>query len=152
MNGRPPILVDHLKNGAYATGTPHSSALGFTQVDVQPGAGTLKIAWRDDLVGDAESGVIAGGVVTALLDHVCGLAVLASITEPGFVATLDLRIDYLRPAEPRRDLYAEARCYRITRSVAFVRASAYEDTPDRPVATCQATFALTGGQGGGRRE
>jgi uncharacterized protein (TIGR00369 family) len=99
------------------------------------------------LVGNAETEVIAGGVVTAILDHVCGLAVLAALTQPGFVATLDLRIDYLRPAEPRRGLYAEARCYRVTRSVAFVRASAYEDTPDRPVATCQATFALTGSRG-----
>ena len=144
MSERAPILVESLKNGAYASGTPHSQALGLKFVHVEAGAGTLKIEWREDLVGDAATGVIAGGVVTAMLDHVCGLAVLASITQPGLIATLDLRIDYLRPAEPRRDLYAEARCYRITRSVAFVRASAYEDTPDHPVATCQATFALTG--------
>jgi uncharacterized protein (TIGR00369 family) len=144
MTDRAPILVETLKNGAYVSGTPHSRALGLKFVHVEPGAGTLKIEWREDLVGDAATGVIAGGVVTAMLDHVCGLAVLASVTAPGLIATLDLRIDYLRPAEPRRDLYAEARCYRITRSVAFVRASAYEDTPDHPVATCQATFALTG--------
>jgi uncharacterized protein (TIGR00369 family) len=143
MTLRQPIMVGMLQNGAYASGTPHSKALGLKHVHVEPYAGVLKIDWREELVGDPETGVIAGGVVTALLDHVCGLAVLASLTEPGFIATLDLRIDYLRPAEPRRDLYGEARCYRITRSVAFVRASAYEDTPDRPVATCQATFALT---------
>jgi uncharacterized protein (TIGR00369 family) len=144
MTERTPILVETLKSGAYVSGTPHSRALGLTFVHVEPSAGTLKIQWQEDLVGDAATGVIAGGVVTAMLDHVCGLAVLASMTEPGFTATLDLRIDYLRPAEPRRELFAEARCYRITRSVAFVRASAYEDTPDHPVATCQATFALTG--------
>jgi uncharacterized protein (TIGR00369 family) len=144
MSERPPILVETLKNGAYVAGTPHSRALGLQFVHVEPKAGVLKIAWSEDLVGDQATGVIATGVVTAMLDHVCGLAVLASLTEPGFTATLDLRVDYLRPAEPRRDLYAEARCYRITRSVAFVRASAYEDTPDHPVATCQATFALTG--------
>lgn len=147
MTERAPILVETLKNGAYVSGTPHSRALGLKFVHVEAGAGTLKVEWREDLAGDAATGVIAGGVVTAMLDHVCGLAVLASITQPGLIATLDLRIDYLRPAEPRRDLYAEARCYRITRSVAFVRASAYEDTPDHPVATCQATFALTGTRG-----
>ena len=152
MSERPPILVEHLKAGGFVSDMPHSRALGMTQVHVEPRAGSLKIAWREDLVGDAESGVIAGGVVTAMLDHVCGLAVLASMTDLGSTATLDLRIDYLRPAEPRRDLYAEARCYRITRSVAFVRASAYEDTPDRPVATCQATFALTRAQTGSRGE
>lgn len=146
MDERQPVMVETLKNGLFVENTPHSRALGFQHVSVEPMAGCLKVAWREDLVGDSASGVIAGGVVTAMLDHVCGLAVLASATEPGFTATLDLRIDYLRPAEPRRDLYAEARCYRITRSVAFVRASAYEDTPDHPVATAQATFALTGGR------
>ena len=147
MTEQAPILVETLKSGAYVSGTPHSRALGLKFVHVEANAGTLKIEWREDLVGDAATGVIAGGVVTAMLDHVCGLAVLASITQPGSIATLDLRIDYLRPAEPRRDLCAQARCYRITRSVAFVRASAYEDTPDHPVATCQATFALTGMRG-----
>ena len=142
-----PAMVESLRTGAFVSGTPHARTLGFQFVHVEPQAGILMIPWREDLVGDVSTGVIAGGVVTALLDHACGLAVLASVSEPGSTATLDLRIDYLRPAEPRRDLYAEARCYRITRSVAFVRASAYEESADHPVATCQATFALTGKRG-----
>ena len=43
------------------------------------------------------------------------------MTDLGSPATPDLRIDYLRQAE--------ARSYRITGSIAFDRASAYEDTP-----------------------
>jgi uncharacterized protein (TIGR00369 family) len=136
------IHLDWLKNGRFVTGTPHSAAIGMELVDVSAGRGVIKIGWREDLVGDAATGVLAGGVVTAMLDHVCGLAVMAALTDKAQPATIDLRIDYLRPAEPRRDLYASADCYRLTRSVAFVRASAYEADAGHPVAIAQGTFIL----------
>jgi uncharacterized protein (TIGR00369 family) len=134
--------LEMLKDGRFVRGTPHSAILGLEMVEVAPARGVLKVGWREDLVGDASTGVIAGGVVTALLDHVCGLAVMAALDELAQPATIDLRIDYLRPAEPRRDLFAAAHCYKMTRSVAFVRASAYEQYPDHPVATAQGTFIL----------
>ncbi|PNB53535.1 thioesterase, partial [Pseudomonas sp. GW531-E2] len=93
---------------------------------------TLKVPYRDDLVGDPATGVIAGGVVTALLDHVCGQAVATSLDTYAPIATLDLRIDYLRAAEPGLDIFAHAHCFKITRSVAFVRATAYDRTREDP--------------------
>ena len=125
-------------------GTPQSAALGFEFVSMEQDVGILKIPYRDDLVGDPETGVIAGGVITTLLDHVCGLAIKAAQNDFSGTATLDLRIDYMRPAEPRRDIYARAHCYKVTHSVAFVRASAYEESPEDPIATAQAAFFLTG--------
>ncbi|HWA62874.1 MAG TPA: PaaI family thioesterase [Caulobacteraceae bacterium] len=123
---------------------PHAAALGLEFVSMEDGVGVLRVPWREDLVGDPDTGVIAGGVVTALLDHVCGLAVQAGRQSPTPTATLDLRIDYLRPAKPRCGVTAEARVYKYTHSIAFVRASAYDDDPSDPVAAVQAAFALTG--------
>jgi acyl-coenzyme A thioesterase PaaI-like protein len=42
---------------------------------------------------------------------------------------------------------ARAHCYKVTRSIAFVRAVAYEDDPEDPVATAQATFMLDSSAG-----
>ena len=97
---------------------------------------------RPDLVGDPDTGVIAGGVVTTLLDHACGQAVFAALMQFTSIATLDLRIDYMRAAEPGLDVYARAHCYKLTRSIAFVRATAYDRDPGDPVATAQAAFML----------
>ena len=58
------------------------------------------------------------------------------------IATLDLRIDYLRAAEPGRDLIGEAHCYKLTTHVAFVRATAWEREPDDPFASCLSTFMV----------
>jgi uncharacterized protein (TIGR00369 family) len=125
----------------------HAGALGFQFVALDDGSVVLKTPYKPELVGDPETGVLAGGVVTALLDHVSGQAVFAACGDPGSIATLDLRIDYMRGAKPGLDLYARAHCYKVTRSVAFVRATAYESDPDDPLATAQAAFMLNANAG-----
>ena len=73
----------------------------------------------------------------------CGLSIRAANAVPQ--GTLDLRIDYMRPARPQADLIADGHCYKLTRTIAFVRALAHDGDPDDPVATAQAAFALIGG-------
>ena len=123
-------------------GSPQGRALGIEFVSADEGRATLKVPYRADLVGDPDTGVIAGGVVTTLLDHTCGLSVWSALEEYRPTVTLDLRIDYMRAAEPGQPVFAEAHCYKLTRSVAFVRASAYDRDPSDPVATAQAAFML----------
>ncbi|MEL6257812.1 MAG: PaaI family thioesterase [Pseudomonadota bacterium] len=94
------------------------------------------------VVGDPETGVIHGGVITTLLDNLCGIAVVTGLKEFKSTATLDLRIDYMRPAEKGRDVIGEAECYHYTRNIAFVRAWAYHDSRDRVIATASGAFAL----------
>ncbi len=130
-------------------GSPQAQALGIETIAVEQDVAILKTPYKPDLVGDPDTGVIAGGVVTTLLDHACGQAVMAALGEPTSIATLDLRIDYMRPAEPGKDLFCRAHCYKVTRSVAFVRASAYDQDVTDPVATAQAAFMLDSNAGRG---
>ena len=125
-----------------ASGAAHTHALGFTYVGREGDRVRIRAPYRDDLVGDPDTGVLSGGLVTTLLDHVGGLAVWVALVVFKPIATLDLRVDYMRAAEPGRDLIAEARCYRLTHSIAFVRAWAFEDDPEDPVAAAQAAYIL----------
>ncbi|SHG71921.1 PaaI family thioesterase [Bradyrhizobium erythrophlei] len=100
------------------------------------------LPYRPVFVGDTETGVLHGGVVTAMLDETCGMAVQLALDGSRAIATLDLRIDYQKPATPGLDIKAHSICYRVTRSIAFVRATAYQDAENDPVATATACFMI----------
>jgi uncharacterized protein (TIGR00369 family) len=125
-----------------AAGSAHTGALGFVFDGLHDGEPRIRVPWRDDLVGDPDKGVIAGGLVTTLLDHIGGLAVWTAMEAFQPVATLDLRVDYMRAARPREDLFAQAKCFRLTPTVAFVRAWAFETDPSDPVAAAQSAYVL----------
>jgi uncharacterized protein (TIGR00369 family) len=126
---------------------PQAKALGISVLSSAAARATLTLPYREDLIGDPDTGVIAGGAVTTLLDQTCGQAVFAALAELTSIATLDLRIDYMRPARPGLALVAEAHCYKLGRAVAFVRATAHDGAVDDPVATAQAVFMLDSNAG-----
>ena len=121
---------------------PHCKFLGIQVEHAGPGEVTVRLPFRDELVGDPRRGVVFGGVVTTLLDHASGIAVACSLQEMTAIATLDLRINYLRAAEPRTDLLGRVECYKVTHHVAFVRGQAWDKTPDDPFATMVATMMI----------
>ena len=125
-----------------AAGAAHTGALGFTFDGLHDGEPRIRVPWREDLVGDSDSGVFAGGLVTTLLDHIGGLAVWTALDAFQPIATLDLRVDYMRAARPHKALLAQGLCYRLTPTIAFVRAWAFEDDPSDPVAASQAAYIL----------
>lgn len=130
---------------ALASAAAHTTALGFQFDGLNDDKVRLRVPYRTDLVGDPTTGILAGGLVSALLDHVGGMAVWVRIGVFQPIATLDLRVDYMRPADPDQDLIAEAQCYHLTRSVAFVRAQAFnQEGADNPVAAAQATYMRIG--------
>ncbi|MAB15095.1 PaaI family thioesterase [Parvibaculum sp.] len=127
------VLIEHV---------PHARALGMKVEDAARGEAWLSVPYNEDLVGDIETGVLHGGVITAMLDNACGIAVQLSLPERIAIATLDLRIDYMKPATPKLDLNAHTHCYKVTKNIAFVRGAAYHEDEEDPIATCVGNFML----------
>lgn len=123
---------------------PHSNALGLALRSFSNDKCELTIPYADHLIGDPETGVVHGGAITALLDNAAGMVARPADMprDIASIATLDMRIDYMSAATPGRDIIAYAHCFKRTKNVAFVRAVAYQEDINDPVATCTATFML----------
>ena len=129
-----------------AKNNPHLDALGAIIESIGEGRARMRLPFSPNLVGDRKQDILHGGVLTALLDNVGGSATMSALPPETVIATLDLRIDYMRPAQTGREIIAEAHCYRTTRNVAFVRGAAFHEDPADPVATMAATFMIASNQ------
>ena len=121
---------------------PFSRALGMEVTEMGPGRATITMPWDARLVGDPVTGVLHGGAISALMDTASGASVMSHPAAPTSTATLDLRIDYMRPATPGQSITARAECHHVTRSVAFVRVVACDEDAARPVAMGTGVFTL----------
>jgi len=95
-------LADLIENGI-----PFNKVLGIRACEVVEGRVKLVIPFRDDLIGDSRRPALHGGVISTLADVCAGFAVWTRCELDDRIATIDLCVDYLRPATAH-DLYAEA--------------------------------------------
>ncbi|MES2337857.1 MAG: PaaI family thioesterase [Pseudomonadota bacterium] len=139
----PPAPFDPARFFKRASTGHHGSALGIVYHAHGDDWVELALPYAADQVGDIASGVIASGPVVTLLDQATSAAVWQR--RGGFRphATLDLRIDYLRAATPGRTVIGRGECYRLTRSIAFVRGVAHDGDPADPLAHVAGTFMVT---------
>lgn len=121
---------------------PHVKALGLKFHSMGENWAILELPYGAHLIGFPDTGIISGGAIFSLMDSVAGLSVFAALRSLNPTATLDLRLDYLKPASPGRAVFGRADCYKITRRVAFIRGVAYHDDEDRPIANVTGSFML----------
>jgi uncharacterized protein (TIGR00369 family) len=102
----------------------------------------LALPWREELVSMPETGVMATGAIVSLVDTCSGTAVWQALGGFRHIVTLDLRLDYLRPAAQGETVIARCECYKVTRRIAFVRGVAHGGDPARAIAHSAATFVI----------
>ena len=127
----------------FARKVGHGAALGIVYHDHGPDWVELAMDYDRKLVGMVESGIIASGPIISLMDMATSLAIWVKLDRFRHQATLDMRVDYLRPARPGRRIVGRGECYAATRSVGFVRGLAHDGDSSDPVAHVAATFMIT---------
>ena len=104
----------------------------------------LAINWREDLVADTGTGVLASAVVISLMDNATSMSIWTKLGEFRPQVTMDLRIDYLRPSPSGARVFGRGICYHLTQSIGFVRGFAHNGDPEDPLAHASGTFIRVG--------
>ena len=120
---------------------PYLEFLGVT-VEEEPGGVLIcHLPFQDKLVGNPTLPAIHGGVIGGLLESVALLQLIWSIDAPTLPRTVNTSIDYLRSGRAK-DTFARGRITKQGRRVANVRAEAWQDDPERPIAAAHGHFLL----------
>jgi uncharacterized protein (TIGR00369 family) len=123
---------------------PFNRYLGMRVVEVRQSYAKLEIPFREELIGDPLRPALHGGVISALADAAGGGAVWTGIEdERARVSTIDLRIDYLRPAR-LLTIIAEAQVVRLGNRVGVADVRLFHpDAPGDTVATGKGVYNVT---------
>lgn len=119
---------------------PAAALLGWDLIEIDPERGTIEVAFQASHQFTNPVGVVQGGFLAAMLDDTMGPALVATLPEDRFAPTLDLHVQYLRPARPGR-LVGRGRVVQRGREVCFL-AGELLDSDGRLVATATATARI----------
>lgn len=122
----------------------HCQKLGIRPISAAPNQLVLELPYSEGIVGNPETGVIHGGAITTLMDTASGTVVICALPEFELCPTLDLRVDYMRAAEPGCPVYARSVVYRVTSNIIFTRCETYQADPEQTIAHCVGTFMRVG--------
>jgi len=126
-------------------GVPFHRLLGLRVKAISAGRITLFIPYREALLGDARGPSLHGGVLSTLADLAAGFAVWTCCRLTDRIATIDLRVDFLRPAPPR-GLLAEASVDLLGSRVGNARVALWpEGGPETPVAEGRGVYNIRRG-------
>jgi acyl-coenzyme A thioesterase PaaI-like protein len=137
-NGFDPLLFTK-----FARKVGHGGALGILYEAHGPDWVELALDWQEKLIGVPETGVLASGPIISLMDMATSMALWVKLGRFRPQATLDMRVDYLKPATPHERIYGRGECYGVTKSIGFVRGVAHHGDPADPVAHVTGTFMFT---------
>ncbi len=89
-----------------------------------------------------------GGVISALLDFACGVAVCTTLGKADLCSTVELKVNYFRPVLEGEDLEATAKVVFRGKKLCALTALLRRKGQDEPVAMASATYNVIEGNGG----
>ncbi|WP_239104040.1 PaaI family thioesterase [Microbispora corallina] len=124
---------------------PAAVTLGWELVAIDPERGTIEVAFSAGESFLNPAGVIQGGFLAAMLDDTMGPALVATLPPGRFAPTLDLHVQFVRPARPGR-LLGKGRVVHRGTEVCHL-AGELLDVQGRTVAVATATAVIRAAPG-----
>ncbi len=111
-------LIDRMNRRMPAT----SALLGMRVLAVDRAAGTVRLSFTPKAEFANPMGNVQGGFIVAMLDDAAALAAIVASGTRIAVPTIELKASFFGPAKLDAPLYAEGRCIKLGRRIAFMEA------------------------------
>jgi uncharacterized protein (TIGR00369 family) len=102
---------------------PYYSTLGLEIKDIGNGRASFEILIREELT---QNGMVHGGVIASLIDSSCACAAFSLVYPKGYITTIDLQVEYLKPAF-KGYLFAKAKCIKSGKNIYFCKAKVWNE-------------------------
>lgn len=121
-------------------GAPVATWLGLTAMQDESGL-LYRLAFADRHIGNPVIRALHGGVIAAFLEFSSQLELAARLGAEAKVSTVNFSIDYLTSSRPQ-DMEGRVRVARLGRRVAFLEATGWQASPERPVAEARVCLRI----------
>jgi uncharacterized protein (TIGR00369 family) len=133
-----PVDLEEVRS--FMKAVPFNAVLGIRLDEVSDGFCKMSVPFREELIGDPFRPALHGGVLSAVIDTCGGAAIWTRIEKGDALSTVDLRVDYLRPGQPR-EFVVEGRVLRLGNRVGVAEMIAYHPGhEDEPIASGKGVY------------
>lgn len=101
---------------------PTSKLLGLNLLEIDSAAGRVRATFEPKPEFCNPMGSVQGGFIVAMLDDVAALAAIVKARARIGIPTIELKTSFFGPARLGQTLYAEGRCLKLGKRIAFMEA------------------------------
>ncbi|MBV8636036.1 MAG: PaaI family thioesterase [Burkholderiaceae bacterium] len=120
---------------------PYARLMGMEFTQDEQGELLFSLPFHERNVGNTMLPALHGGLIGGFLENAAMLHLLWNRDSQETPKIIDFSLDYLRPGRPQT-LFARCEITRQGGRVAHVVISAWQDSPDKPVAVARVHFLL----------
>jgi uncharacterized protein (TIGR00369 family) len=106
---------------------PTAEILGQEILEIDSAAGRVKMKFQPIAACRNPMGNIQGGIVVAMLDDAAAFAAIVKSGKRIGIPTIELKTSFFAPARAGVPLYAEGRCLRLGKRIAFMEADLFDE-------------------------
>ena len=124
----------------FGSSHPLFNAFGIEVEEIGKGRAVMSMPYSVELSN--RSGCLHRGVIATLLDTNCGLSIFSRLGDMRPIATIDLRVDFIKEASVGEGVRGEVECYAVRGDIAYVRGQAIACSDSALLASVSGSFAV----------
>jgi len=106
---------------------PTAAILGQEILEIDSAAGRVKMKFHPIDACRNPMGNVQGGIVVAMLDDAAAFAAIIKSGKRIGIPTIELKTSFFAPAKAGVPLYAEGRCLKLGKRIAFMEADLFDE-------------------------